>query len=285
MICTLIPCRSHFISEFYGFLNTIYTLQCTLKCLTNLFRILEIQYHVSTASSITFTFSHRSKHSRLWDTLTLADLKSREKRDLIFGREIRQRILLNIDTFCKPQRKGHLNLSFWHNLHLKYIMKSLLSAIFMVVCAQVSAIWPRGQYCLPMPSNQRCPLGWDDGYSFQTTEGNNSVQGAVPYVATRGQDLGWGFCCKTRVRYSSRRSWPKGSYCIFRKGGFCPRGFMEGMTLFYLNNWKYISSGWKHTHVENQAENNWEKFRIKYKSLLQKSNLRDAGASTTKLRN
>ena len=30
-----------------------------------LFRILEILYHVSTASSITFTFSHRSKHSRL----------------------------------------------------------------------------------------------------------------------------------------------------------------------------------------------------------------------------
>ena len=113
-------------------------------------------------------------------------------------------------------------------------MKSLLGAIFMVVCAQVSAIWPRGQYCLPMPSNQRCPLGWDDGYSFQTTEGNNSVQGAVPYVATRGQDLGWGFCCKTRVRYSSRRFWPKGRYCIFRKGGFCPRGFMEGITLFYL---------------------------------------------------
>lgn len=112
-------------------------------------------------------------------------------------------------------------------------MKLLFSAVFLVFGAQVSAIWPRGQYCLPMPSNQRCPIGWDDGYRFQTTEGNNTVRGDVPYVATRGEDLGWGFCCKTRVRYSRGRSWPRGSYCIFRKGGFCPRGFMEGM--FYWN--------------------------------------------------
>ena len=111
-------------------------------------------------------------------------------------------------------------------------MTTLFYFILLIVCAQTSTVWPRGQYCLPMPSNERCPLGWEEGYRFHTTEGNNTVRGDVPYVATRGKDLGWGFCCKTRVRYSRVSSWPKGSYCIFRKGGFCPRGFMEGMTLF-----------------------------------------------------
>jgi hypothetical protein len=97
------------------------------------------------------------------------------------------------------------------------------------VLTEALAVWPVGQYCLPMPSNERCPFGWETGYRFQTTEGKNRVEGDQPYVATRGRDLGWGFCCKNRVAYSRAISWPKGNYCIFRKGGFCPPGFMEGM--------------------------------------------------------
>ena len=108
-------------------------------------------------------------------------------------------------------------------------MITLFGVILLFLSTQTSAVWPRGQYCLPMPSNERCPVGWEEGYRFQTTEDENSVRGEVPYVATRGADIGWGFCCKTRVRYSRLTSWPKGQYCIFRKGGFCPPSFKEGM--------------------------------------------------------
>ena len=100
--------------------------------------------------------------------------------------------------------------------------------LLIFILTEASAIWPVGQYCLPMPSNERCPVGWERGYRFQTTERRNRVDADRLYVATRGKDLGWGFCCKSRVMFLRAISWPKGNYCIFRKGGFCPPRFMEG---------------------------------------------------------
>lgn len=114
-------------------------------------------------------------------------------------------------------------------------MRTIPALLWLMSLTQAAAIvWPEGQYCLPMATNQHCPFGWDRGYRFHATEGSNSVRGDVPYLATRGKDFGWGVCCKSRVRYSRVAAWPKGSYCILRKGGFCPRGFMEGTWLCFF---------------------------------------------------
>ena len=96
-------------------------------------------------------------------------------------------------------------------------------------------IWPDGRYCLPMPGSQICPTGWKKGYRTHDNEDDNhalncyaKVHGWVPYNTKHCKDLGWGFCCKTRSDYPTRKTWPKGSYCIFRYGGSCPTGFDEG---------------------------------------------------------
>lgn len=93
--------------------------------------------------------------------------------------------------------------------------------------------WPSGQYCLPMPHNEQCPRGWNKGYRHHDTENKNTANqkhNRVPYLSNFGKDIGWGFCCKINY-YSwpwSYVLWPKGQYCIFRKGGYCPRGFNKG---------------------------------------------------------
>ena len=97
--------------------------------------------------------------------------------------------------------------------------------------------WPDGQYCLPMPSNQRCPVGWVQGSRHHDSEDYsgaghyNQRHGHVPHLTSFGRNLGWAFCCKVRNPIVFK-SWPKGSYCIFRKGGFCPRGFDQGSILW-----------------------------------------------------
>lgn len=117
-------------------------------------------------------------------------------------------------------------------------MKIDLVFILLFVVFKSNATWPQGQYCLPMSVNQVCPVAWEKGYRYHDLEDNNDDGGGqnrgghAPYVKIKaGQDLGWGFCCKSRVRYhyaTAATAWPKGQYCIFRKGGFCPRAFHEG---------------------------------------------------------
>lgn len=95
--------------------------------------------------------------------------------------------------------------------------------------------WPYGKYCLPMPANQGCPNNWVKGYRHHDSEDysgsgyHNVRNGHVPYLSSFGRNLGWGFCCKTANSHGGvSKSWPKGHYCIFRKGGHCPRGFGKG---------------------------------------------------------
>ncbi|XP_028397329.1 uncharacterized protein LOC114521112 [Dendronephthya gigantea] len=98
------------------------------------------------------------------------------------------------------------------------------------------ASWPDGRYCLPMPSNRVCPSGWSKGYRRHDVEDDDQKtycdarrHGWVPYNSNYCHNLRWGFCCKTRSNYPpTRKTWPKGAYCIFRYGGRCPRGFATG---------------------------------------------------------
>ena len=97
------------------------------------------------------------------------------------------------------------------------------------------ASWPDGKYCLPMPGSKVCPSGWKKGVREHDTEDlfgsfNCRIKrhGWVPYNKNLCRNLGWGFCCKTRNYPRRGKTWPRGSYCIFRYGGSCPRGFDKG---------------------------------------------------------
>ncbi|XP_028406004.1 uncharacterized protein LOC114528541 [Dendronephthya gigantea] len=110
------------------------------------------------------------------------------------------------------------------------MMIKLSVVLLIFTSTTTAAVWPEGQYCLPMPLNEQCPLGWERGYRVHSTEGNDTIRGEVPYVKRHAhRSLEWGFCCKTRVSYyRSNLKWPQGRYCVFRKGGFCPQEFIEG---------------------------------------------------------
>ena len=108
-----------------------------------------------------------------------------------------------------------------------------VASVFSLSEARV--FWPDGKYCLPMPKNQQCPAGWSKGERYHDTEDfqgsshcHKKKQGWVPYNFGLCRNLGWGFCCKTRDYPRTGKTWPKGSYCIFRKGGHCPPHFLGG---------------------------------------------------------
>ena len=111
---------------------------------------------------------------------------------------------------------------------------SLLVAVLIFGLSEAS--WPDGKYCLPMPRSQKCPSGWKTGERRHDTEDHHGSRycgvkrhGWVPYNVDLCRNLGWRFCCKDKANYpATRKTWPKGEYCIFRKGGLCPRGFASG---------------------------------------------------------
>ena len=126
------------------------------------------------------------------------------------------------------------NRSSIKQLVFKMITLSVLVTVTIFGLSEAS--WPDGRYCLPMPSSQICPSGWQKGVRDHDNEDDQGSSycsikrhGWVPYNKKLCRDLGWGFCCKTRDNYpSTGKTWPKGSYCIFRYGGSCPTGFDEG---------------------------------------------------------
>ena len=103
--------------------------------------------------------------------------------------------------------------------------------------------WPDGTYCLPKPRNSPCPSGWKTGHRHHDTEDrdgsmycNVKRHGWVPYNTAWCRNLGWGFCCKTRANYPpTGKTWPRGAYCIFKKGVSCPRGFSSGKKPIFAN--------------------------------------------------
>eukprot|EP00161_Ancyromonas_sigmoides_P023931 TRINITY_DN75_c0_g1_i4.p2 TRINITY_DN75_c0_g1~~TRINITY_DN75_c0_g1_i4.p2 ORF type:complete len:4802 (-),score=2623.75 TRINITY_DN75_c0_g1_i4:194-14599(-) len=90
--------------------------------------------------------------------------------------------------------------------------------------------WPAGQYCLPMAAGT-CPgVRWERGSRlFDTADsgGQNSWSGAFPTGVYTVDDITINVCCHGNDTYGEGE-WPRGSYCVYRKGGTCPAGFAEG---------------------------------------------------------
>ena len=96
--------------------------------------------------------------------------------------------------------------------------------------------WPDGAYSLPMPK-LGCPANggdfkWHEGSRYQDTEDDDSANSFSNPLSLAGDfwrnNMKTHFCTKTDSRSDHGIAWPKGSYCIARKGGNCPSGFSEG---------------------------------------------------------
>ena len=90
--------------------------------------------------------------------------------------------------------------------------------------------WPYGTYALPM-TTRGCPPGWRTGWRYQDNEDNRNINSKSRGINSRmrvviNRNLKMYYCVKT---YNGPRypSWPRGTYCIAKKGR-CPRGFRVG---------------------------------------------------------
>jgi len=87
--------------------------------------------------------------------------------------------------------------------------------------------WPRGTYALPMPKDG-CPrdddFTWHRGYVYQDTKSRNDWPKYNHLdINTPDKNAQQKFCVKTATPSKHNYAWPKGSYCIAKKGD-CPTG-------------------------------------------------------------
>ena len=97
-----------------------------------------------------------------------------------------------------------------------------------LINARIQAQWPGGTYALPQPS-WGCPGGWSRGWRYQDTEkGHNYKSGEIESKMRVhvGRHIKFYYCVKTS-NTDNDVPWPKGSYCIAKKGS-CPTGFRAG---------------------------------------------------------
>jgi hypothetical protein len=87
--------------------------------------------------------------------------------------------------------------------------------------------WPRGTYSLPKAASG-CSPGFSSGCVFQDNEdsGNENRFSNTQYLSGQfNRNIRMCYCTRTSSRGST--SWPRGRYCIAKKGS-CPRGFRTG---------------------------------------------------------
>ena len=94
--------------------------------------------------------------------------------------------------------------------------------------------WPDGTYALPMTSSGCPSLGsrnrWSTGYIYQDNDDDhNANQCPSPWVFSGycNTNLRLDYCIKEFTNGDVGITWPKGSYCIVRRGD-CPSSFSSG---------------------------------------------------------
>ncbi|XP_063440731.1 uncharacterized protein LOC134721563 [Mytilus trossulus] len=116
------------------------------------------------------------------------------------------------------------------------MMQTIVTLFYVVACVYAVS-WPRGKYTLVKPKSG-CPSGWVEGWRLQDNEDD---KGNINSVSS-GHHFYGGFTKNTKTYYCSKireekvidwtkwelLPWPKGTYCILRKGGSCPKGFANG---------------------------------------------------------
>lgn len=122
------------------------------------------------------------------------------------------------------------------------LLPFLLSAIETVVSA--SSKWPGGTYGLPR-AQSGCPSSnqftWRTGWRYQDTEdifpSNARSSNFHLDASVDKNNLKRSFCIKTDTSANTSRTiWPKGKYCIYKKGA-CPKELKSGYITWDDEDW------------------------------------------------
>ena len=94
--------------------------------------------------------------------------------------------------------------------------------------------WPSGSYGLPKPRSG-CPRKqWREGFRYQDSENleNTNFKSNGSHFSGKVNPHGMRqeFCIHIDTP-GEKSSWPRGKYCIYRKGKTCPTGLQQGTTL------------------------------------------------------
>ena len=112
-----------------------------------------------------------------------------------------------------------------------------------LIKVKASVHWPDGTYALPRPT-WGCPQGWHSGYTLQHTEKHNKKSRGLRskmVVDVHRNRIRFHYCVK-RSNKNNDIQWPKGTYCIAKKGK-CPRGFWKGG--IHWDDYNYFNKNWK----------------------------------------
>ena len=115
---------------------------------------------------------------------------------------------------------------------MKNFVKLVLCYLYTdpTIKVKITPQWPDGTYALPMPRGG-CPSRWSSGNRYQDTEDRHNKNRKTPGIEKKmrvdvGRNIRFYYCVKT-FQGNSDYQWPKGSYCIAKKGD-CPHGFRYG---------------------------------------------------------
>ncbi|XP_073239970.1 uncharacterized protein [Porites lutea] len=92
--------------------------------------------------------------------------------------------------------------------------------------------WPSGDYGLPKPTSGCPDKNWREGFRYQDSENvqNTNLISNGSHLSGRVSQHGvrQEFCMHHDTPAGESIPWPRGKYCIYRKGGKCPLGLSEG---------------------------------------------------------
>ena len=122
------------------------------------------------------------------------------------------------------------------------IHTNLFVFLFIAAVPKIQNTWPSGSYGLPKPRSG-CPYKeWREGFRYQDSENleNTNLKSNGSHLSGQVSPHGirQEFCVHIDTP-GEQIPWPRGKYCIYRKGKTCPTGLQEGMTrLTPLHNFK-----------------------------------------------
>lgn len=92
--------------------------------------------------------------------------------------------------------------------------------------------WPSGDYGLPKPTSGCPDENWREGFRYQDSENvqNTNLESNGSHFSGRVSQHGvrQEFCMHHDIPAGELIPWPRGKYCIYKKGGKCPLGLNEG---------------------------------------------------------
>ena len=120
---------------------------------------------------------------------------------------------------------------------------------FILAVPVIQKTWPSGSYGLPKPRSG-CPRKqWREGFRYQDSENlentNFKSNGSHFSGKVNPHGIRQEFCIHMDTP-GEKIPWPRGKYCIYRKGKTCPTGLQEGRDIAIAWMWVTSSNGLGH---------------------------------------